>query len=80
MTIKLGITQGNITAIQADTGHTQSKTLMDIYAHTYNEKRIKNSCKLKQTLYSDNQEEISSILEKLQRNAKLLQAIREMID
>ena len=59
MTIKLGITQGNIKAIQADTGHTQSKTLMDIYAHTYNEKRIKNSCKLKQTLYSDNQEEIS---------------------
>lgn len=79
-TIKLEITHGNIKAVQADTGHSQSKTLMDIYAHTYNEERIKNSCKLEQALYSDDHEEISSILEKIQRNPSLLQAVREMID
>ena len=79
-TIKLEITHGNIKAVQADTGHSQSKTLLDIYAHTYNEERIKNSRKLEQTLYSDDRDELNHILEKIKANHALLHSIREMID
>ncbi len=79
-TIKLEITHGNIKAVQADTGHSQSKTLLDIYAHTYNEERIKNSRKLEQTLYSDDRDELNHILEKIKANPALLHSIREMID
>lgn len=80
--MKLELSNGNIKAVQTDTGHTQSKTLMDIYAHAFNEDRIKTTKKLEKALYTVTDNEDEKIINMIKNDPRLkdrLQAILEKV-
>ena len=79
-TLKLELSNGNIKAVQSDTGHTQSKTLMDIYAHTFNEDRIKTTRKLEKELYNAVDNEDEKIIKMIKNDPRLKDRLRTILE
>ena len=78
--MKLELSNGNIKAVQSDTGHTQSKTLMDIYAHTFNEDRIKTTRKLEKELYNAVDNEDEKIIKMIKNDPRLKDRLRTILE
>ena len=51
--LKLQLSNGDIKAVQGDTGHSQSKMVLDVYAHTFDSDRQKLAGKVNQTFFND---------------------------
>ena len=49
--LKLQIGGGNIKAVQGDTGHSQSRMVTDLYAHTHNEDRRRLAQKVEEDFF-----------------------------
>lgn len=79
-TLKLGVSKGDIKAVQADTGHSRGSTLIDIYAHTFENTRIENTHKLDRLLYgSQSNPDLEDIIKALSDNPKLLNQVKQLL-
>jgi integrase len=52
-TVKLQICNGDIKAVQGDTGHTQAKMVTDTYAHIVDQNRRKTAQKFEEQFYGN---------------------------
>ena len=79
--IKLELSQGDIKAVQGDTGHAQANMVTDVYARTNNTQRKKLAQLIEQQFFSSiNKAPGTSDSEKLTKIIGLLQAKPEMED
>ena len=79
--IKLELSQGDIKAVQGDTGHAQANMVTDVYARTNNTQRKKLAQLVEQQFFSSmNKATGTSDSEKLTKIIGLLQAKPEMED
>lgn len=58
VSLKLQIGGGNIKAVQGDTGHSQSRMVTDLYAHTHNEDRRRLAQKVDEDFFQKRQSEM----------------------
>ena len=58
VSLKLQIGGGNIKAVQGDTGHSQSRMVTDLYAHTHNEDRRRLTQKVDEDFFQKRQSEM----------------------
>ena len=57
VSMKLTVTNGDIKAVQGDTGHSQSSMVVDVYSRTFDSRRIKMAKEVENELFGNNDEE-----------------------
>lgn len=61
--IKLEISNGNIKAVQGDTGHAQARMVTDVYAHTHDDVRKNLARKVEEDFFRTGRHETGSMLD-----------------
>ena len=61
-TVKLIINNGDVKAVQGDTGHSQAKMVTDTYAHILDQNRKKTAMKFEKAFYGDKEDDSAEVL------------------
>lgn len=89
ITYKLVLSNGNVKAVQGDSGHSQARVLMQTYAHIMDKNRVETAQAFEGSFYSGRQEALANetagpvlaptdtdkMLEQLKQNHELLAAL-----
>lgn len=77
--LKLEYSNGDIKAVQADTGHSQAKMVMQVYSHTFNKNRKRMASLMEENFFTSDSAEVTPS-QKSQQIVALLEAKPELTD
>ena len=77
--IKLQISNGNIKAVQGDTGHAQARMVTEVYAHTNNEERQLLAQKVDEHFFQTPMPEALAPTDEMQKVLQILSEKPELV-